>query len=146
MKQSMLILAIIFTSQISFAQVKTIKGLVSDQNGLPLPGVSIIIKGTKTATQSDYDGKYTIQASAGDVLAFSYIGIKTQTVTVTSSPTINVVLKEDAQNLNEVVVTALGIKRQKKELGYAVQDVKGDQLNKAITTNVTSALSGRVAG
>ncbi|PIF71178.1 TonB-linked SusC/RagA family outer membrane protein [Flavobacterium sp. 2] len=146
MKQIMLILAIIFTSQMSFAQVKTIKGLVSDQNGLPLPGVSIIIKGTKTATQSDYDGKYTIQASAGDVLAFSYIGIKTQTVTVTSSPTINVVLKEDAQNLNEVVVTALGIKRQKKELGYAVQDVKGDQLNKAITTNVTSALSGRVAG
>ncbi|WP_165765078.1 carboxypeptidase-like regulatory domain-containing protein [Flavobacterium oncorhynchi] len=64
MKQIMLILAIIFTSQMSFAQVKTIKGLVSDQNGLPLPGVSIIIQGTKTATQSDYDGKYTIQASA----------------------------------------------------------------------------------
>lgn len=146
MKQIMLIFMIVFTTQASLAQVKTIKGLVSDQNGLPLPGVSIIIQGTKTASQTDYDGVYTIQASAGDVLVFSYIGIKTKTVTVGSSPTINVVLQEDAQNLNEVVVTALGIKRQKKELGYAVQDVKGDQLNKVITTNVTTALSGRVAG
>jgi len=146
MKQIMLIFMIVFTTQASLAQVKTIKGLVSDQNGLPLPGVSIIIQGTKTAGQTDYDGVYTIQASAGDVLVFSYIGIKTKTVTVGSSPTINVVLQEDAQNLNEVVVTALGIKRQKKELGYAVQDVKGDQLNKVITTNVTTALSGRVAG
>jgi len=146
MKQIMLIFMIVFTAQVSLAQVKTIKGLVSDQNGLPLPGVSISIQGTKTATQSDYDGMYTIQASAGDVLVFSYIGIKTKTVTVAASAAINVVLTEDAQNLNEVVVTALGIKRQKKELGYAVQDVKGDQLNKVITTNVTTALSGRVAG
>ncbi|MCD0468592.1 SusC/RagA family TonB-linked outer membrane protein [Flavobacterium sp. JAS] len=146
MKQIMLIFMIAFTAQVSLAQVKTIKGLVSDQNGLPLPGVTIVIQGTKTATQSDYDGIYTVQASAGDVLVFSYIGIKTKAVTVAGSATINVVLTEDAQNLNEVVVTALGIKRQKKELGYAVQDVKGDQLNKVITTNVTTALSGRVAG
>ena len=68
----------VFTAQVSLAQVKTIKGLVSDQNGLPLPGVSIIVQGTKTATQSDYDGKYTIEASTGDILVFSYIGIKTK--------------------------------------------------------------------
>ncbi|PIF30395.1 TonB-linked SusC/RagA family outer membrane protein [Flavobacterium sp. 9] len=142
----MLIFMIVFTAQVSLAQVKTIKGLVSDQNGLPLPGVTVVIQGTKTATQSDYDGKYTIQASTGDVLVFSYIGIKTKAVTVAGSATINVVLTEDAQNLNEVVVTALGIKRQKKELGYAVQDVKGDQLSKVITTNVASGLSGRIAG
>ncbi|WP_099708636.1 SusC/RagA family TonB-linked outer membrane protein [Flavobacterium sp. 9] len=146
MKQIMLIFMIVFTAQVSLAQVKTIKGLVSDQNGLPLPGVTVVIQGTKTATQSDYDGKYTIQASTGDVLVFSYIGIKTKAVTVAGSATINVVLTEDAQNLNEVVVTALGIKRQKKELGYAVQDVKGDQLSKVITTNVASGLSGRIAG
>ena len=146
MKQIMLIFMFVFTAQVSLAQVKTIKGLVSDQNGLPLPGVSIIIQGTKTATQSDYDGKYAIQASTGDVLVFSYIGIKTKTATVAESSTVNVVLTEDAQNLNEVVVTALGIKRQKKELGYAVQDIKGDQLNKVITTNVASGLSGKIAG
>jgi TonB-dependent SusC/RagA subfamily outer membrane receptor len=146
MKQIVLIFMIFLTAQVTLAQVKTIKGLVSDQNGLPLPGVTVIIQGTKTATQSDYDGIYSIQASPGDVLVFSYIGIKTKAVTVTTAATLNVVLTEDAQNLDEVVVTALGIKRQKKELGYAVQDVKGDQLNKVITTNVTTALSGRVAG
>jgi len=146
MKQFMLIFLVVFTSQVSLAQVKTIKGLVSDPNGLPLPGVTVSIQGTKTATQSDYDGIYTIQAATGDVLVFSYIGISTKTVTVAASSTVNVVLTEDTQNLNEVVVTALGIKRQKKELGYAVQDVKGDQLSKVITTNVASALSGRVAG
>ncbi|MEP6929077.1 MAG: SusC/RagA family TonB-linked outer membrane protein, partial [Flavobacterium sp.] len=81
-----------------------------------------------------------------DVLLFSYIGFKTKAVTVTDENQLNVSLVDDAQNLNEVVVTALGIKRQKKELGYAVQDVKGDQLSKVITTNVATALSGRVAG
>ncbi|WP_026730126.1 SusC/RagA family TonB-linked outer membrane protein [Flavobacterium denitrificans] len=146
MKQFVLIFVIFLASQFANAQAKTIKGLVSDENGLPLPGVSVIIQGTKTATQSDFDGVYTIQASTGDVLVFSYIGIKTKAVTVAGSATINVVLSPDTQNLQEVVVTALGIKRQKKELGYAVQDVKGEQLNKVITTNVATALSGRVAG
>jgi TonB-linked SusC/RagA family outer membrane protein len=146
MKQIVLIFMIFFTTQVMLAQVKTIKGLVSDQNGLPLPGVTVLIQGTATASQSDYDGIYTIQASTGDVLVFSYLGIKTKTVTVAGSTTVNVVLTEDAQNLNEVVVTALGIKRQKKELGYAVQDVKGDQLSKVITTNVATALSGKIAG
>lgn len=146
MKQIVLIFVIFLTTQFMCAQVKTIKGLVSDENGLPLPGVSVLIQGTKTATQSDYDGMYTIQASPGDVLVFTYIGIKTKSVTVGSTTTVNVALTPDAQNLNEVVVTALGIKRQKKELGYAVQDVKGDQLSKVITTNVATALSGRVAG
>ncbi|MDQ6471863.1 SusC/RagA family TonB-linked outer membrane protein [Flavobacterium sp. LHD-80] len=146
MKQFVLIFVIFLTTQFMSGQVKTIKGLVSDESGLPLPGVTVLVQGTKNVTQSDFDGVYTIQASTGDVLVFSYIGIKTKAVTVAGATTINVVLTPDAQNLNEVVVTALGIKRQKKELGYAVQDVKGDQLNKVITTNVATALSGKVAG
>jgi len=146
MKQIMLICLVFFTSLATFAQVKSIKGVVSDQNGLPLPGVTVLIQGTAKATQTDYDGVYVIEASKGNVLIFSYIGIKTKTVTVGDSAQLNVVLAEDTQNLDEVVVTALGIKRQKKELGYAVQDVKGDQLNKVITTNVATALSGKIAG
>ncbi|WP_456314478.1 SusC/RagA family TonB-linked outer membrane protein [Pseudomonas shirazensis] len=146
MKRIMLIFIVFAITQVVSAQVKTIKGLVSDQNGLPLPGVTVLLQGTATATQTDYDGMYTIQASKGDVLVFSYIGIKTQTVPVSDATQLNVALSEDAQNLSEVVVTALGIKRQKKELGYAVQDIKGDQLNKVITTNVASALSGKIAG
>ena len=146
MKQIVLICLVFFTSLATFAQVKSIKGVVSDQNGLPLPGVTVLIQGTAKATQTDYDGVYVIEASKGNVLIFSYIGIKTKTVTVGDSAQLNVVLAEDTQNLDEVVVTALGIKRQKKELGYAVQDVKGDQLNKVITTNVATALSGKIAG
>jgi TonB-linked SusC/RagA family outer membrane protein len=146
MKQIVLICLVFFTSLATFAQVKSIKGMVSDQNGLPLPGVTVLIQGTAKATQTDYDGVYVIEASKGNVLIFSYIGIKTKTVTVGDSAQLNVVLAEDTQNLDEVVVTALGIKRQKKELGYAVQDVKGDQLNKVITTNVATALSGKIAG
>ncbi|MCR4031304.1 MULTISPECIES: SusC/RagA family TonB-linked outer membrane protein [Flavobacterium] len=146
MKKIFSIFMIVFTAQFMFAQVKTVKGLVTDQKGLPLPGVTVLVKGSNKASQSDYDGLYTIQASKNDVLVFSYIGFKSQSVTVTDASQLNVSLAEDAQNLNEVVVTALGIKRQKKELGYAVQDVKGDQLNKVITTNVATALSGKVAG
>lgn len=137
---------IFFTAQVMLAQVKTVKGLVTDSKGLPLPGVTVLVQGTAKASQTDFDGKYVIEASKNDVLLFSYIGFKAKTVTVVDSAALNVSLSEDAQNLNEVVVTALGIKRQKKELGYAVQDVKGDQLSKVITTNVATALSGRVAG
>lgn len=146
MKKIMLILLIAFASQLTIAQVKTVRGLVSDQNGMPLPGVSVLVKGTTNSSQTDYDGIYSVQASSGDVLVFSYIGVKTQSLTVGTSSTVNAILTEEAEGLNEVIVTALGVKRQKKELGYAVQDVKGDQLTQVITTNVTSALSGRVAG
>ncbi|MEN2402193.1 SusC/RagA family TonB-linked outer membrane protein [Flavobacterium sp. MC2016-06] len=146
MKQKTLIFMIFFISQLMLAQVKTVKGLVTDQKGLPLPGVTVLVQGTVKASQTDYDGVYAIEASKNDVLLFSYIGFKTKAVTIADAAQLNVTLVEDAQNLNEVVVTALGIKRQKKELGYAVQDVKGDQLSKVITTNVATALSGRVAG
>lgn len=146
MKKIMLIFTIFFTSHLIFAQTKTVKGLVSDKNGMPMPGVSVLLKGTTNASQSDYDGMYSIQAATGDVLVFSFIGVKTESITVGTSATVNVILQEEAQGLDEVIVTALGVKRQKKELGYAVQDIKGDQLNKVITTNVASALSGKIAG
>lgn len=129
------------------AQVKTISGTVkAESDGTPLPGVNVVVQGTTKGSQTDYDGKYVIEASAGDVLVFSFIGMKTKFITIANSTTINVVLAEDAESLDEVIVTALGIKRQKKELGYAVQDVKGDQLSKTITTNVATALAGKVSG
>jgi len=146
MKQIMLIFIIFITTQVTIAQVKTVKGLVTDESGLPLPGAIVVVQGTIKVTQTDIDGMYAIEASQGDILSFSYIGIKTKAVTVASSTTIDVILIEDAQKLDEVVITALGIKRQKKELGYAVQDLKGEQLSKVITTNVATALSGRIAG
>ena len=109
--------------QISFAQTKTVSGTVSDDSGA-LPGVSILIKGTKSGTETDFDGKYTIKASSGDVLVFSYLGYTSTEKTVGNSNTINATLVEDNNVLDEVVVTALGIKRKPKELSYSVQSVK----------------------
>ncbi|MEC5167188.1 TonB-linked SusC/RagA family outer membrane protein [Flavobacterium sp. PL11] len=146
MKKILTILLVLLTAHFMVAQDKTIKGLVTNQNGQPIPSVNVIVKGTKNAAQTDYDGNYSIQGADGQILEFSYIGIKTQSVAIKASSIINISLIEEAEGLDEVVVTALGIKRQRKELGYAVQELKGDQLSKVITTNVASALSGKIAG
>ncbi len=142
----LLFLKIFLLSLIIHGQEKTISGTVSDQNGLPLPGSSILIKGSSTGTQTDFDGNYTINAKQGDILVFSYIGQKPVEKTVGVSTKIDVTLLEDAQALDEVVVTALGIKREKKSLGYSVQEVKGDAVNNAKEQSFISSLSGRVAG
>ena len=131
--------------QISFAQEKTVTGKVSDASG-PLPGVTVIVKGTKTGTQTDFDGNYSIKASAKSVLEFSFIGMEAVQRTVGDSNTINVQMKESAQALEEVVVTALGIKREKQSLGYSTQEVKGDAVNTVKDPNFVNSLSGKVAG
>jgi TonB-linked SusC/RagA family outer membrane protein len=130
-----------------FAQQKEIKGTVTEQaTGVPLSGVNVLVEGTTTGTQTDFDGNYTISAAAGDVLIFSYIGMATQRVTVGSSSTINVVMVEDAQQLGEVVVTSLGITREKKSLGYAVTELQSDEINTVKNHNVANSLVGKVAG
>jgi len=130
----------------SYGQEKTISGNVTDQNGLPLPGVSIVVVSTTTGTQTDFDGNYSILASEGDVLRFSYIGQKTITRTIGSDSTINLQMEEDAQALEEVVVTALGIQKSTRDLGYGTDVVKGEELVKARATNITNALQGKVTG
>ncbi|SFW63349.1 TonB-linked outer membrane protein, SusC/RagA family [Sinomicrobium oceani] len=132
--------------QIGFAQEKTISGTVTDTGGMPLPGANVVIKGTSTGTQTDFDGNFTINASEGQTLQISYIGMKTSEVRVGSSSNIAVQLEEDAQSLDEVVVTALGIKREKKSLGYASQEVSGEKLAQVPVANMSDALSGTVAG
>jgi len=126
----------------------TIKGTVVDTgSNLSLPGVNIIIKGTSVGVTTDFDGNYTIQTNSNDdVLIFSYIGYSSKEIAVKGQSTINVALTEDVSQLNEVVVTALGIKKEKKALGYSVQDVSGDALTTTSNSNVSSALQGKVAG
>jgi len=131
--------------QISFAQEKTVTGTVTDASG-PLPGVTVLIKGTNTGTQTDFDGNYSINAKEGDILKFSYIGMNTTEKTVGSSNQINVVMTESAQALEEVVVTALGIKRNSKELSYAVKTLGNDDFTKTKSANVATAIVGKVAG
>ena len=138
-----LLLAVVV--QVTFAQEKTVSGIVSDSSGT-LPGVSVIVKGTSTGTQTDFDGKYAIMAKQGDILSFSYIGYKTVDKTVTAANTINIQLEEGGEMLDEIVITAFGIKREEKALGYSVQSIKGESLTEARESNITNSISGKIAG
>tara|TARA_R110001583_G_scaffold86860_1_gene226673 strand:+ start:221 stop:3259 length:3039 start_codon:yes stop_codon:yes gene_type:complete len=129
------------------AQVKTISGTVTAESDRdPLPGVSIVVQGTTIGAQTNFDGEYTIEASLGDVLVFSYMGMKTAQITIADLTTINVTLIDDAQSLDEVMITALGIKKTRKSITYAAQDIKADELNRVKQTNPINSLSGKVSG
>ncbi|MGY5848983.1 SusC/RagA family TonB-linked outer membrane protein [Salegentibacter sp. F14] len=143
---SILTLLLAFVVQITFAQEQTITGTVTDEDGLPLPGVNVLVKGTSAGTQTDFDGNYSITANEGDVLVFSFVGLQTAEYPIGNNTTIDVVLEADAAQLEEVVVTALGIQREKKSLGYATQEVDGSEVSDVPTTNFMNSLSGKVAG
>ena len=128
------------------AQEKSVSGTVTDQEGVPLPGVNIIVKGTTNGTQSDFDGQYLIEASVGDVLVFSYLGQRTVERSVGAENTINVQMQEDASQLEEVVVTAQGIVREKRSLGYAVTTVEADKVESRPEADIARVLNGKVAG
>jgi TonB-linked SusC/RagA family outer membrane protein len=132
-------------AQLTFAQERSVSGIVSDNAGMPLPGVSVLIKGTKIGTQSDFDGKYSIKAEPTAVLVFSYVGMKSSEKSA-SSTTVNAKLSSDAMQLENVVVTSLGIKKQKKALGYATVTVSAKDLTEVTNTNVFGSLSGKMAG
>ena len=140
-----LVLLLALVTQITFAQERAVSGTVSDNAGLPLPGVSVLVKGTKTGTQTDFDGKFSIKVAPSQTLVFSYIGMKTQEVKA-GSTTINVKLASGAIELEGAVVTAMGVKKSKKALGYASQEVKGNDIADTPVTNFADALSGEVAG
>lgn len=124
-----------------------ITGTVVDQAGIPIIGANITVKNqTGTGTITDIDGRFTLEVPANSTLSISYIGYKNQEIRVTSSKPLTIKLQDDAEVLDEVVVTALGIKREEKALGYAVQKVSGDQLTTIKSVDVTSGLNGKIAG
>ena len=125
---------------------QTVSGLVVDSQGEPLIGATVAVKGTSTATATDIDGNYALKARKGDTLVFSYIGFASQEHKVGDNPTIDVTMTEDSQMLDEVVVTALGIKREQKSLSYNVQQLKGDVLSENKDANFVNGLAGKVAG
>ncbi|WP_282117487.1 SusC/RagA family TonB-linked outer membrane protein [Cellulophaga baltica] len=141
-----LTLLLAFVVHLTFAQEKTISGTVTDQDGLPLPGVNIVVIGTTNGTQTDFDGLYTIKGSPGQNLLFTYVGQKDSQKLIGSSSIINIQMTEDAQALQEVVVTALGIKSKPRELSYSVQTVEAGQIENSNEVNIASALSSKAAG
>jgi TonB-linked SusC/RagA family outer membrane protein len=123
-----------------------VTGIVKDAKGEPLIGATIQVKGTNRGAATDADGKFSVKASQGSTLVVSYIGSKTKEITV-NGDNLNIVLNEGGStNLDEVVVTALGIKKDRKSLGYAVDDLKADELMKNKNTNAINSLSGKIAG
>lgn len=127
-------------------KMRTVTGVVSDDMG-PLIGVNVLIKGTSEGCITDLDGNFTLTTTdANPVIQFSYIGYKSQEVAVTGSAPLNVMMQSDTQMIEEVVVTALGIKRATKALSYNVQEVKSDELTRVKDANLVNSLSGKVAG
>ena len=117
-----------------------------DASGEPIIGASVLVKDSGTGAVTDLDGKFTVKASIGSILEVSFVGYQTATLSVNNATVYNVILQDDSQALDEVVVTAMGIKKEKKALGYSMQEVKSDELMKIKTANPISSLSGKVAG
>lgn len=143
-----LLLVLFMTSWISIsalAQV-TVQGKVTDSGNLALPGVSILLEGTTTGTTTDANGNYSLSTPGSGTLVFSFIGYLPKSMAINNRTRIDVTLEPDSKQLGEVVVTALGVEREKKALGYSITEVKGDNLNQARENNLSNALTGRVAG
>ena len=121
-------------------QAQSISGTVTDDNGVPLPGATVLVQGTTNGVSTDFDGNYSINASSGDTLVFSFVGYSSQSVVVGSSTTVNAQLSPD-NALEEVVVTSLGIKRNVKALGYSLTQVDGTELSANKSTNAINAVS-----
>lgn len=141
-----MLVLLLFGSTMAFAQEKSISGTVTDSKGLPLPGATVLVKGTTTGASTDFDGKYAIEANQGQTLVFSFVGYANKEVVIGASNTIDVKLQEDATALEEVVVTAFGKTKQKRSLGYAATAVSGEKLTEVATLNPFESLSGKVAG
>jgi TonB-linked SusC/RagA family outer membrane protein len=144
--KSLLRLLVVFllTAQLSFAQ-KTVSGVVSDPDGLPLPGATVLIQGTTTGVTTDFDGNFSINASEGQILEFSFVGYESSAIAVGSGNVINVSLSLGNQ-LDEVIVTSLGITREKRALGYAVSEVDNSQIESRASGDVARVLSGKASG
>ena len=143
--QLLLVMSICFLSNFAWSQINVTGKVTSSDDNIPLPGASIVIKGTTQGTVTDFDGNYNINVLNGSTLIYSFIGFTTKEVVVGSEGELNVAL-DPGEQLDEVVVTAFGIQKKTKSLGYAVQKVDATELELAGTTNALEALQGRVSG
>src|ERR1700738_3376275 len=139
------VLLFLLLSTSSIAQNIDVTGKVTEEDGTPAVGAVIAVKGSKKATVTDAQGNFMLTIPKGATLVVSYVGYATKEYTV-NGPTLNVSLSKQSKDLEEIVVTALGIKKEKKALGYAISTVSGDELTQARSVNVANSLEGKVAG
>jgi hypothetical protein len=147
-KFAMMLALLIFAGvQVVLAQTTITGTVTSSEDSKGIPGATVLVKGTTVGLTTDMSGKYSIKVpSQGKVLQFSFVGMKTQEVTIGSQSVINVVLDPDVMNIEGVVVTAIGISRETKALGYAVESVSGDELTRSGESNVVQGLASKAAG
>jgi len=136
----------VLASVLVYGQVRPITGRVLDDAGQAVSGASIVIKGTGAGASANANGDFTINAKTGDVLVITAVGIPSQEVKVTSGSSISVRMTRQNANLSEVVVTALGIRRNRNQVAYAAQTVAGDEVSKTRSNNFVTNLSGKVSG
>lgn len=144
-KNGFLFILCMLLSTLTFAQQRELTGTVKDNKGEPLPGVSILVKSTNTGTATDMDGKYALKVSTGDVLVFSFIGYKPQTIAITNQNVLDVVLEDDVEQLQEVVVIGYGVAK-KNDLTGSVTAIKPDEKNRGLVTNPQDMMQGKIAG
>lgn len=140
-----LTLCLVLVTQISFAQEKSVTGTVADEAGVPLAGVNVLVKGTNTGAQTDFNGKYSVNAKVGDILSFTYVGLKAQEVKVGNANTINVTMAEDASQLDEIIVVGYGTQR-KSDVTGAISSIKGQDIQDLVSSSFESQLAGRSSG
>lgn len=129
-----------------FAQTLSFKGIVKDKDGLPLPGAIIYVPGTSVGAQSDEEGKFSLNVKPNTEVIISLLGYEQQSIKIGNSNVVKDIVLGNVESINEVVVTALGVAREKKTLGYAIQEIKSGELLSANELNITNALTGKVAG
>ncbi|WP_439583895.1 SusC/RagA family TonB-linked outer membrane protein [Dyadobacter bucti] len=146
-KVLLLFLGVIVSSTLSYAQVRQVTGkILAAEDGTGLAGASVIFKGTNVGTNADADGNFTFSVPGDGTLVVSYVGFLIKEITIGNQTNFDIKLDADTRQLSEVVVTAFGIQREKKALGYTVQEIKGSALTESRSTNVANALSGKIAG
>lgn len=147
MKKLLTLLFVVCTSMTAWAQDVSVTGKVTQAtDGSPLPGVSILVKGTTNGAISDGNGDYSVKCASNATLVVSMVGMATKEVAVNGASSLNISMEEQKKDLNQVMVTALGVKRNKEELGYAAQKVDGSLMTVTRSNNALSALSGKVSG
>ena len=146
MKKISLLMVFFIAAVGAIAQTRTVSGVVKDKDGRPVEGASIVVKGSSAGTAAGADGSFKTSVKAGDVLVISSVNFEPFEITVGDQPVLNISLKRADALINEVVVTALGVRRNKNTLPYAAQQVTGDDISKSRSGNAASALSGKVSG
>jgi TonB-dependent starch-binding outer membrane protein SusC len=143
--EKIILLSMILVTTLAYSQVKTITGTVTDEQNLPVPGVNVVVQGTSTGTLTNFDGQFSIQASQGDVLEFSFMGMQTARITIGAPSTINVTLSEDATSLDEVIVTGYGTVSQKKS-STAATTISSQTIENRPSGDVLRILQGQIPG